>query len=218
MANTLPEGTDTIIDGAAAADLPDGAPGFGATGENDAAAPAQGSSDDDVDDEPEEADERKNAAPKAAAPKAGDARAAIGDAKAKLGEAAAGLKDQATDRAREYAVMGKDRATETLHNFSKMIEDAAATVDDKVGAQYGDYARQAAETVKGFAASLEGKDVDELFEQARDAVAKSPAIAVGAAAAIGFVLSRIAKSGFSPPAAGGPDVAVAPDPDLAKKG
>lgn len=211
MAINLPEGTDSIIDGAAASDQPYATPGFGGTGANDATAPAVG-----ADGGLGERDDGGDDA--AAAPQPADAKAAMGDAKAKLGDAASGLKGQATDRAREYAVMGKDRATETLHGVSKMIEDAAATVDDKVGTQYGDYARQAAETVKGFAASLEGKDVDELFAQARDVIAKSPAIAIGAAAAIGFALSRIAKTGFGPVApAPAADVGFTPDPDLSKK-
>lgn len=206
MAINLPEGTDTIIDGAAAADEPERTPGFGAVGANDDAAPSVG--DDSDDDDVTTGKERTAAAP----PKPADAKAAIGDAKAKLGEAAAGLKDHATDRAREYAVMGKDRATETLHSVSKMIEDAAATVDEKVGGQLGDYARQASDAVKDFATTLEGKDVDELFEQAREAIAKSPGIAIGAAAAIGFAISRIAKSGFGPAAgaaASGTDLANA---------
>lgn len=211
MATNLPEGTDSIITGAAASDEPEGTPGFGATGANDEGKPTWSAA--DIGD-----DEGGKPAP-GTVPTPADAKAAVGDAKAKLGEAAAGLKEQAADRAREYALIGKDRTTETLHGVSKMIEDAAATVDDKVGAQYGDYARQAAETVKGFATTLEGKDVDELFAQARDVIAKSPAIAIGAAAALGFVLSRVAKSGFGPAApAQGADVAFTPDPDLAKKG
>ena len=36
-----------------------------------------------------------------------------------------------------------------------MINDAAATVDEKVGPQYGQYARTAADTVTGFSELLQ---------------------------------------------------------------
>ena len=75
-----------------------------------------------------------------------------------------------------------------------MLEDSAATVDTKFGKQYGDYARSAATTVAGLATSLEEKDLDELATATRDFVKKSPAVAVGAAAVIGFVLARMLKS------------------------
>ena len=78
-----------------------------------------------------------------------------------------------------------------------MLEDSADTVDSKFGKQYGDYARSAATTVAGLASSLDQKDLDELAGATRDFVKKSPAVAVGAAAVIGFVLARMLKGGSS---------------------
>ena len=67
-------------------------------------------------------------------------------------------------------------------------------VDDKVGNDYGDYARRAADAVSGAAASLRDKDVEALYDDARAFVSKSPAIAVGAAIVIGFAIARLARS------------------------
>lgn len=102
---------------------------------------------------------------------------------------------QATDKARGLAGEGKLRATGALDEFSKMMEDAAGTVDDKLGEQYGQYARSAAQALSGFSDSLRDKDVDELIEDVRGFVRKSPAVAIGTAAALGFVLARVVKAG-----------------------
>ena len=84
-----------------------------------------------------------------------------------------------------------------LDEFAKLIDDAANRVDEKLGEQYGGYARSAADAVAGFASQLRGKDVDQLFDDARDFVKKSPAVAIGTAAALGFVLARLVKAGLS---------------------
>ncbi len=106
---------------------------------------------------------------------------------------AATIADTAGTKAREAATKGKDKAAETVGTLAKMLEDSADTVDSKFGKQYGDYARSAATTVAGLATSLEQKDLDELAQSTRDFVKKSPAVAVGAAAVIGFVLARMLK-------------------------
>jgi len=112
-----------------------------------------------------------------------------------LREEATTLAGTASTKAREAANKGKDKAAETVGALAKMLEDSAATVDSKFGKQYGDYARSAATTVAGLATSLEQKELDELAKSTRAFVKKSPAVAVGAAAVIGFVLARMLKSG-----------------------
>jgi ElaB/YqjD/DUF883 family membrane-anchored ribosome-binding protein len=81
-----------------------------------------------------------------------------------------------------------------------MLRDAATSVDEKVGDQYGTYARSAADAVANFSQSLQSKQVDDLIDEAREFVKKSPAIAIGTAAAIGFVLARLVKAGLDEPA------------------
>jgi ElaB/YqjD/DUF883 family membrane-anchored ribosome-binding protein len=114
---------------------------------------------------------------------------AIKDGATKLGK-------QAGDTARAYAEDGKARAGGALDELSRMMSDAAGQVDDKVGAQYGDYARSAASAISNFSESVKNKDIDELITDAKTFVQKSPAVAIGTAAALGFVIARLIKSGI----------------------
>lgn len=136
----------------------------------------------------------KSPAPKAVT-KAQPAKGKTDNLKSKVKFDVNDLKAQATDSVRAAATKGKDRATEAVGSISKLIRDSAGTIDDNVGKQYGDYARSAADMVEGFAGKMDAKDVDALAEDARQFVRKSPAVAIGAAAAIGFVLARLVRSG-----------------------
>lgn len=119
--------------------------------------------------------------------------------KQQLRESASSLKGEATSKIRSFAEDGKSRASSALDDFSKVVHDAADSIDERLGAEYGGYARRAAESVTNLAESLREKDVDELYEDVRGAVRKSPALAIGAAAAVGFVLVRLVKAGLSGP-------------------
>jgi ElaB/YqjD/DUF883 family membrane-anchored ribosome-binding protein len=144
---------------------------------------------------------RKPAAPKtvkpAAAPKTAKAVAAKAKPAPKASGAVqpAGLMSQAQDKARTAANTGKDKATSAMGEVAQMIEDVAKTIDEKLGGTYGDYARKASGTIVGVADNLKAKDVDELLDDARSFVRKQPAVAIGAAAALGFVLTRLIKAG-----------------------
>jgi len=113
------------------------------------------------------------------------------------------VRQQAGDKFRAYAVTGKDRATTALQDLSQMVSDAAGEIDDRLGAQYGDYARRAADSVNGFADTLRNKEVDELLDDARDLVRKSPGVAIGVAAVVGFTLVRLIKAGIDNDGSGG---------------
>lgn len=117
------------------------------------------------------------------------------DIKSKVKDDMNNFKAKASDSARAAAEKGKDRATEAVASVSKLIRDSAATIDQNVGKQYGDYARSAANSIDGFAGKMEAKDVDDIVSEVRELVRKSPAVAIGAAAAIGFVLARLVRSG-----------------------
>ncbi|MDX3899442.1 MAG: hypothetical protein QHC40_02850 [Sphingobium sp.] len=103
------------------------------------------------------------------------------------------LKEQAGKTAKSAADVAKGKTGTAMQSLAKLISDTAGTVDAKLGPQYGDYARQAAQSVAGAADSLDSKDVDQLLTEARDFVRRSPAVAIGAAAVVGFVLMRLAK-------------------------
>jgi ElaB/YqjD/DUF883 family membrane-anchored ribosome-binding protein len=96
-------------------------------------------------------------------------------------------------KAAEYAVEGKAKASQAIVGVSKLIDDNAALIDDKVGAKYGDYARSASKSLSDAAAKLDEKSLDDLGEDAREFVRKSPGLAVGIAVATGYVLARLFK-------------------------
>ncbi|MEM8918851.1 MAG: hypothetical protein AAGE37_08325 [Pseudomonadota bacterium] len=137
---------------------------------------------------------RKKATPKPSAPlKAGATRAAASDSKIIDTE---DLKSKAIDKARAAANQGKERTGGAIGNLGKLIDESAQTLDENVGEKYGDYARSAADAVHTFAEKIDEKDVDEMVEDARQFVRKSPAVAIGAAAVVGFLVSRLIKSGM----------------------
>lgn len=111
-------------------------------------------------------------------------------------EEAGKLGSQAAERARGLAGEGKDRASGALDEVAKMLHSAAGDVDERLGSEYGRYARSAADGISGFADNLRGKEVDDIIADATALVKKSPVIAIGAAAAVGFVLARLIKSGI----------------------
>ena len=75
------------------------------------------------------------------------------------------------------------------------MSGTAATLDEKLGKQYGYYARTAARTIQEAGAKLDAKDLNELGDDARRFVKESPGAAVGIAAVAGFFLARIFRGG-----------------------
>lgn len=137
---------------------------------------------------------RKKATAKPSAPlKTGATRAAASNSKLVDTD---GLKDKAIEKARAAANQGKERTGGAIGNLGKLIDDSAQTLDENVGEKYGDYARSAADAVSTFAEKIDEKNVDEMVEDARQFVRKSPAVAIGAAAVVGFLISRLIKSGM----------------------
>jgi ElaB/YqjD/DUF883 family membrane-anchored ribosome-binding protein len=106
------------------------------------------------------------------------------------------LRSQAGDRARNFADDGKARATTLLDDVSEVIDEAAQAVDRKFGEDYGDYAHRASSAVAGLADKVRAKTVDDLIDDTRDFVRKSPGIAIGIAAVAGFMLVRLIKTGL----------------------
>ncbi len=145
---------------------------------------------------------KKPAAKKTAARKSASTKKAVakkapqrGKTQSKVKSEVNDIKSRAGDAARSAAERGKDRAAEAMESISKMIRDSADSVDESVGQQYGDYARKAADAVEGFADKVDEREIDDMVEGAREFVRKSPAVAIGAAAAVGFVLVRLLRSG-----------------------
>ena len=183
----LPEGTDTVIQGAASSD------------ENGTV----------IVEDTATVIEREIVAPSGDAerPVTGSGSPEGGLAREGSGGASQGLTDrlrsgreqiatQAGDRARGIVTQGLERTSEALANVSRMVGDTATGIDERLGEEYGEYARRAAGAIENVANSIAEKDPDELIDDTRNFVRNSPGIALAGAAVVGFVVARLIKSGI----------------------
>jgi ElaB/YqjD/DUF883 family membrane-anchored ribosome-binding protein len=74
-----------------------------------------------------------------------------------------------------------------------VVNENAPVIDENLGERYGEYARTASRKLEETARRLDQKSVEELGEDAREFVRKSPAAAVGLAALAGFLLARLLR-------------------------
>ena len=164
----LPDGTDTVIDGAAITDETEIS-----TTEDRALAT-----------------ERKTPASST-----GDSPQNLADRFRSGREQLAG---QAGEKARGFVTQGLERTAEALANVSRMVGDTAPGIEERLGSEYGDYARRAAGSIENLANTVAEKNPDELIEDTRNFVRNSPGIALAGAAVVGFVVARLLKSGLAP--------------------
>lgn len=101
---------------------------------------------------------------------------------------------QAGEKLKAFAGDGKDKATDALSELAKLLDQAAGDVDEKLGEQFGGYARSASQSVAKLADQVRSREIDDIVQDVGEFVRKSPGIAVGTAAAIGFVLARVLQS------------------------
>ena len=187
----LPEGTDHIINGAMETGTGEAASGGGASsgfigasgGDGTGGTAAAGGTE-------MTATEGTGGA---AAPNEGGTTGGVGD---QLRGQIYNLRDQAGGKVRGFAEDGKSRASDVLEELSRVVADTADSIDERLGNNYGEYARKAADAVSGLAENLRSKDVDELYDNVRHAVRKSPGVAIGIAAVVGFTLVRLIKAGL----------------------
>jgi len=106
------------------------------------------------------------------------------------------LSSQAGEKARGLVTQGLERTAEALANVSKMVGDTAPGIEERLGPEYGDYARRAAGAIENTANTIAEKDPDELIEDTRNFVRNSPGIALAGAAVVGFVVARLLKTGI----------------------
>ena len=182
----LPEGTDTVIEGA----------NIGAIA-TDPKAPDQGGRTIAIDDAAL-VEERKIPAPKGDAERpvsgSGNAEGGLAD---RIRSSRDRLSSQAGDKARGLVSQGLERTSEALANVAKMVGDTASGIDERLGSDYGDYARRAAGSIENVANTIAEKDPDELIDDTRNFVRNSPGIALAGAAVVGFVMARLLKSGLA---------------------
>ncbi len=106
------------------------------------------------------------------------------------------LSEQAADKARGLVSQGLERSAEALANVGKLVGDTAGGLEERLGPEFGEYARRAADTIESTANSIASKDADELIDDTRNFVRKSPGVALAGAAIIGFALARLIKTGL----------------------
>ena len=182
----LPEGTDSVIEGANVGSIA-----------TDPTAPDQGGQTNTIDDTAL-VEEKSMAAPKSDAE-----RPIIGSGSAEGGIAERfrsgrdKIASQAGDKARGFVTQGLERTSEALANVAKMVGDTASGIDERLGEDYGDYARRAAGSIENVANAIAEKDPDELIEDTRNFVRNSPGIALAGAAVVGFVVARLLKTGLA---------------------
>lgn len=165
----LPDGTDTVIQGAASTD------------DNVLVAERE---------TPRPDDTTSSSAPAGS----GSAGAGIAD---RLRSGREQLTSQAGERARGFVSQGLERTSEALANVARMVGDTAPGIEERLGAEYGDYARRAAGSIESVANQIASKDPDELIEDTRTFVRNSPGVALAGAAVVGFVVARLFKTGLA---------------------
>lgn len=107
------------------------------------------------------------------------------------------LSSQAGEKARGLVSQGLERSADALGNVAKLVGDTAPGIEERLGAEYGDYARRAASAIEDAANAMADKDPDELIEDTRNFVRNSPGIALAGAAVVGFVVARLLKTGLA---------------------
>ncbi len=95
---------------------------------------------------------------------------------------------------RGFADEGKAQVTATLDGLVSSVREIATKLESNGARPFAGFVHQAADTVAGWSATVDGKSVDDLIDDTRTLVRTSPAIAVGVSLAAGFVLARLIKA------------------------
>jgi len=125
----------------------------------------------------------------------GQAQGAASQAGHTIREKAGGIREQATEKLRSFADEGKGQVAATLDGLVQAAREIADKLQDGSFGPIGGYATTAADTLQDWTDSIKNRSVEDLFDDGREFVRKSPAVAVGVAVTAGFVLSRVLKAG-----------------------
>lgn len=192
--NGLPEGTDTVIEaggglGQSNTTFQGGSPSTGtnATGERTKTTASDAQTDAFI---------TGGGSSSGTSAGSGDDASSPGGIRGMVGNVTTKARDEAANRARGFVGDGLKSGSTTLGNISSLIGDTVSQIEEKLGPQYAGYARTASETIQRYATTLENKNPDELVDDARDLVRKSPGVAIAGAAILGFGLVRLLKAGM----------------------
>lgn len=101
----------------------------------------------------------------------------------------------AESRLLDLAEDGKAELVKSFDGLVAMVHEIAANVESSGGSAVAGYARQAAHLLGDFQAGLRDRPVDELLEDGRELIRRSPGVAIGVALVAGFIAARLFKSG-----------------------
>ena len=90
---------------------------------------------------------------------------------------------------------GKAQLSSGLGGIAEAVRDIAAKLEGNGAAPLAHFVHDAADTVHGWARTVEHKSVDDLLGETRSLVRTSPALAVGLAVVAGFAVVRIVRAG-----------------------
>jgi hypothetical protein len=107
---------------------------------------------------------------------------------------AMGAAQAATSRAQAAIEGQKTSAAESVHVVADALRRASHDLDDQNQRMMGQAAAWAAEGLERFSQSLRERELGTLLDQAEDLARRQPAVFVGGAVALGFVVSRFLKS------------------------
>lgn len=97
---------------------------------------------------------------------------------------------------RGAADTGKDKAADALHGIADAVREFADRADEKGETDSAArFARRAADSMDRLSEVLKDKSLDDFGQDIRTFVRERPAVAIGAAAVLGFALARMLKSG-----------------------
>jgi hypothetical protein len=107
---------------------------------------------------------------------------------------AMGAAQEATSRAQAAIEGQKSSAADSLGVVANAFRQASHDLDDQNQRMMGQAAAWAAEGLERFSQSLRERELGTLLDQAEDLARRQPAVFVGGAVALGFVVSRFLKS------------------------
>ena len=93
------------------------------------------------------------------------------------------LSSQAADKTRGLVTQGLERSAEALANVGKLVGDTADGLDERLGAEYGDYARRAATAIDDAASTSPARTPTNSLTTRANSSAK-PGVALAGAAII----------------------------------
>ncbi len=128
------------------------------------------------------------------APAAADPVAAKTDRLATIKAEAGKLKTEASTKARSAAEEGKTKAAETLGSVSHVTREAADKLKGTQAEPLANIINSAADSVESFAQRMREKSVDDIIDDTRELVRRSPVLVIAVAAAAGFIVSRFLKA------------------------